>query len=325
MRRREFIAGLGSVAAWPVVAGAQRAAVPVIVFLHQQTPETTGPIRSAFLTGLRDAAFIDGRDVTIEYRWAEGHNDRLAALAADLVRRRVAVIATGGDSPAFALRAATATIPIVCSFASDPVVNKFVAALNRPGFNFTGAYRFGSELEPKRLELLHEIVPNGMVIDLLVNPDGAITVASSQDVEAAAKVLGRPIRLHQARNDAEIEAVFASLSELRATALLIMADSFFTSRSRQLGELSLRHGIAAASTTRDFTVAGGLVSYAPLDTDAFQFLGRYAGRILKGEKPADLPVLQSTKVELVLNLKTAKALGMTIPLPLLGRADEVIE
>jgi len=325
MRRREFIAALGSAAAWPLAARAQQPATPVVGFLHQQTAERTASIRSVFRAGLESAGFIDGRNVTIEYRWAEGRNERLGSLAADLVRRRVDVIVAGADSPAFALKAVATTIPVVCAFASDPVVNGFVAGLNRPGTNFTGAYRFGSELEPKRLELLHEVVPPAAVIDLLVNPTGAITVASSRDIEVAARALGRQIRTHTARDDAEIETVFMMLSQLHAAALLIMGDSFFTGRSGKLGEMTARRAIPAAYVTREFTLAGGLMNYGALETDAFRMLGIYAGRILKGENPADLPVLQSTKVELVLNLKTAKALGLTFPTALLVRADEVIE
>jgi putative tryptophan/tyrosine transport system substrate-binding protein len=324
VNRRDFIAGLGA-AAWPLVARAQQRAIPIIGLLNQQTAETTASSLAAFHAGLEASGFVEGRNVAIEYRWAEGHNDRLAALAADLVRLRVAVIATRGDSPAFALKAATKTIPIVCSFASDPVTNGFVASLNRPGANFTGVYRFGSELEPKRLELLCEVIPQAAVIDLLVNPEGAITVVSTRELNDAAQVLGRQIRTHTARNEAEIEAAFTTLSQLHARALLIMGDSFFSSRSQQIGEMAARHAIPAVSTTREFAVAGGLMSYAPVDTDATRLVGTYTGRILKGEKPADLPVLQSTKVEVVINLKTARALGLAVPQSILVRADEVIE
>jgi putative tryptophan/tyrosine transport system substrate-binding protein len=325
MRRREFITGLGSMAAWPQTAHAQQQAIPVIGLLNQQTAETTASSVAAFHSGLGASGFVEGRNVAIEYRWAEGHNDRLGALAADLVRLRVAVIATRGDSPAFALKAATETIPIVCSFASDPVINGFVASLNHPAANFTGVYRFGSELEPKRLELLCEVIPQAAVIDLLVNPEGAITVVSSRELHEAARVLGRQIRTHTARNDSEIEAAFATLSQLHARALLIMGDSFFSSRSQQIGEMAARHAIPAIYTTREFAVGGGLMSYAPADTDATRLVGVYTGRILKGEKPAELPVLQSTKIEVVVNLKTAKALGLAVPQSILLRADEVIE
>jgi putative tryptophan/tyrosine transport system substrate-binding protein len=325
MNRREFIAGLGGAAAWPVVVRAQQPAMPVIGFLHQQTAETAAEIVTGFRAGLETTGFVEGGNVAIEYRWAGGHNDRLRALAADLVERRVAAIATQDDSPAFALKAATTTIPVISSFASDPVRNGFVSNLSRPNGNFTGAYRFGTELELKRLEFLCEATPNVMVVDMLVNPDGAITAASSRDVEAAAGPLGRQIRTHTARNDTEIDAVFMTLSNLRAGALLIMADSFFASRSRQLGVLAARHAIPAISQTREFALAGGLMSYSPALSDAMRIVGVYTGRILKGDKPADLPVQQAVKVELVINLKTAKALGLTVPQSILLRADEVIE
>jgi putative tryptophan/tyrosine transport system substrate-binding protein len=325
MRRREFIAGLGAAAAWPLAARAQQPAMLVIGFLHQQTAASAAEVVTAFRAGLSETGFVEGRNVAIEYRWAEGHNDRLPALAADLVRRQVAAIATQGDSPAFALKALTTTIPIISSFASDPLRNGFVTNLSRPSGNFTGDYRFGSELEPKRLELLCEVTPNATVVDMLVNPDGAITVASSRDVEAAARLLGRQIRTHTARNDTEIAAVFTTLSKLRVGALLIMGDSFFTSRSRQLGALAARHAIPAISVNREFALAGGLMSYAPALSDSMRIIGSYTGRILKGEKPADLPVQQATKLELIINLKTAKALGLTIPETLLVIADKVIE
>ena len=325
MRRREFIEGLASAAALPSTAGAQQHTVPVVGFLHQQTAESAADLVTAFRAGLEATGFVEGRNVVIEYRWAEGHNDRLPALAADLVGRRVAAIATQGDSPAFALQAATTTIPIVSSFASDPVPNGFVANLSRPSRNFTGAYRFGSELESKRLELLCEVTPNVTVVDMLVNPDGAITAVGSRDVEAAARLLGRQIRTHTASNDSEVDAVFATLSKLSAGALLIMADLFFTSRSRPLGALAARRAIPAISVSREFALGGGLMSYAPALTDSMRIVGTYTGRILKGEKPADLPVQQATRVTLTINLKTAKALGLTIPETLLATADEVIQ
>jgi putative ABC transport system substrate-binding protein len=325
VRRREFIAGLGGVAAWPLAVRAQQPAMPVIGFLHQQTAETAAQLVTAFRAGLEASGFVEGRNVAIEYRWAEGHNDRLSALAADLVRRQVAAIGTQGDSPAFALKAVTTTIPIISSFASDPVRNGFVANLRRPNGNFTGVYRFGSELEPKRLELLCEATPNVMVVDMLVNPDGAITATSSQDVEAAARLLGRQIRTHTARNDTEIEAVFMTLSKLRAGALLIMGDSFFTSRSRKLGALAARHAIPAISVNREFALAGGLMSYSPGLSDSMKIVGVYTGRILKGEKPADLPVQQSTRIEMTLNSKAAKALNLALAQSILLRADEVIQ
>jgi putative tryptophan/tyrosine transport system substrate-binding protein len=324
--RREFMALLGGAAAWPLPLNAQQAAKPVIGFLHPQTAGAAAQVVAAFLAGLESAGFVEGRNVAIEFRWAEGRNDRLFALASDLVQRHVAVIAApGGDSSASAIKAATTAIPVVSTFASDPVRNGFVVSLMRPGGNFTGVYRFGSELEPKRLEILCEVMPKVTMVDMLVNPEGAITAASSRDVKAAARLLGRQIRSHNARNESEIHAAFATLSQLHAGALLIMGDSYFTGHSRQIGVLANSHGIPAIYATREFTSAGGLMSYAAEDSGSYRLVGNYTGRILKGEKPADLPVQQSTKVELIINLKTAKALGIEVPPTLLARADEVIE
>ena len=325
MKRRDFIAGVGSAAAWPLAARAERPALPVIGFLHPQTAETAMQVMAEFRAGLETTGFVEGRNVAIEYRWAEGHNDRLPALALELARQRPAVIAApGGDSSAFALKAATATIPIVSAFAADPVRNGFVASLNRPGTNFTGFYQFGGALEPKRLELLCEVVPGVSLIDL-VNPEGAITAVSTRDLESVARSLGRQIRIHKASNDAEIDTAFVALSQLHAGALQIMGDSFFRIRSQRLGELTARYAIPAISVNRVFTFAGGLMNYGPVEREIYRLVGSYTGRILKGEKPTDLPVQQSTRVELVINMKTAKALGLTFPLTLLGRADEVIE
>jgi putative ABC transport system substrate-binding protein len=326
-RRREFVTLVGAAAAaWPFVAGAQQPSVPLVGFLHPQTADAVPQIVSEFRTALAAAGFVEWRNVAIEYRWAEGHNDRLRALALELVGRNPAVIAAlGGDSSAAALKAATATIPIVSVFAADPVRNGFVASLNRPGSNFTGVYRFGGALEPKRLELLCEMLPGVPVIDLLVNPEGAITAVSTRDLEAAARSFGRQLRIHQATNDAEIDGVFATLAQLHAGALQIMGDSFFGIREQRLAGLAMRYAIPAIGVARGFTLAGGLMNYAADDSETYRLAASYTGRILKGENPADLPVQQATKVELTINLKTAKALGLTIPLTLLGRADEVIE
>jgi putative ABC transport system substrate-binding protein len=327
MRRREFIMLVcGAAAGWPLAASAQQSSVPLIGFLHPQTAEAVPEILGEFRTALAAAGFVEGRNVVFEYRWAEGHNDRLRALALELVRRNPAVIAAlGGDSSAAALKAATATIPIVSVFAADPVRNGFVASLNRPGTNFTGTYRFGGQLEPKRLELLCEMVPGASVIDLLVNPEGAITAVSTRDLEGAARALGRQLRIHRATNDAEIDAVFATLAQLHAGALQIMGDSFFRIRQQQLADLAARYAIPAMANTREFTQAGGLMNYAADDSETYRLAAGYTGRILEGEKHADLPVQQATKVELAINLKTAKALGITVPITILGRADEVIE
>jgi len=327
MRRRDFITLLGcSAAAWPYVARAQQPSVPLVGFLHPQTADTVAQVVSEFRTALAAAGFVEGRNVAIEYSWAEGHNDRLPALALELVGRRPAVIAAlGGDSSAAALKAATTTIPIVSVFAADPVRNGFVASLNRSRSNFTGIYRFGGALEPKRLELLREMVPGAPVIDLLVNPEGAITAVSTRDLETAARALGRQLRIHKSTNDAEIEAVFATLGQLHAAALQIMADSFFSSRSQQLADLATRYAIPAIGVRKEFTTAGLLMNYTGDDSETYHLAGSYTGRILKGEKPAELPVLQPTKFEFVINLKTAKTLGLTVPPTLLAIADEVIE
>ena len=327
MRRREFITLAGGAGvAWPFAVRAQQPAMPVIGFLHPATAESSARVLAAFRLGLGETGYVEGRNVALAFRWADGHNDRLPQLAAELVARRVNVIAApGGDTSAFAVKAATATIPAVSAFASDPVKNGLVASLNRPGGNLTGVTQFAAELMPKRLALLCEAVPNAAVIDVLVNPEGAITAEATKEVEAAARLLGRQIRIHTARNDAEIDAAFAALAQLRASALLVMADSFFQSRSDALGAATVRYGLPAMFSVRDYVAGGGLMSYDVGRFDAYRLVGIYAGRILKGEKPADLPVVQPTKFELVINLKTAKALGLTVSQSLLVAADEVIE
>ena len=330
MNRRQFITLLGGAAARPMLsplmARAQQPAVPVVGFLHPQTAETVPQDVGEFRAALAAAGFVEGRNLAIEYRWAGGHNDRLPALALELVGRRPAVIAAlGGDSSAFALKATATSIPVVCVFASDPVRNEFVRSLNHPGGNFTGVYRFGGALEPKRLELLCEIAPGASIIDLLVNPQGAITAVSTRELEEAARPLGRRLRIYNATNDAEIAAVFAALSQLHSGALQIMGDSFFGARSQLLAELSVRYAIPTIGVRKEFTAAGGLMNYAAQELEPFRIAGSYTGRILKGEKPADLPVQQSSTLELIINMKTAKALGLSVPLALLTRADEVIE
>jgi putative ABC transport system substrate-binding protein len=326
MKRRQFITLLGGAAAWPLAARAQKPPMPVIGFLNPNSPATSAHLLAAFRQGLDETGYVEGRNVVIEYRWAEGRNDRLPGLAADLVSRRVAVIAaTRGDTSARAAKAATMTIPIVFMSASDPVKGGLVASLNRPGGNLTGVSRFSAELMPKRLEILCEVVPNAAVIDLLVNPTGAITASSTKEVEAAARLLGRQIRVQTATDEREIEAAFANLPQLRAGALLIMSDAYFGSQSGRIGALTVRYAIPALFSSREFAVGGGLMSYDTSESDAYRQVGVFTGRILRGEKPADLPVMQPTKFELVINLKTAKTLGLTFPLPLLGRADEVIE
>jgi putative ABC transport system substrate-binding protein len=326
MKRREFILALGGAAVWPLAARAQQPAMPVVGFLSPNSLDTSGDYLAAFRQGLRETGYVEGRNVAIVYRWAEGRNDRLPALAVDLASRQVAVIAAvTGDSVARAAKAATSTIPVVFVSASDPVTGGLVASLSRPGGNLTGASQFGAELMPKRLELLSEAVPNAAVIDVLVNPEGAITAGSIKDVEAAARLLGRQIRIHTASNDHEIDTAFANLLPLRAGALLVMGDSFFSSRIERIATLTLRNAIPSMYSSRDFAVAAGLIGYDTSVPKLIRQIGIYAGRILKGEMPADLPVQQATKIELVINLKTAKALGLTVPITLLGRADEVIE
>ena len=256
IRRRRFITLLGGAVAWPLAARAQQPGMIVIGFLHPATAESSSAIITAFRQGLGDTGYVEGRNVAFEFRWADGHNDRLPALATELVERRVAVIAApGGDSSAFALKAATSTIPIVCAFASDPVKNGLVASLNRPGGNLTGLAQFGIELMPKRLSLLCEAMPDATVIDMLVNPEGAITASATKDVEAAARLLSRQVRIHTARNDPEVDAVFAALPQLRVSALLVMGDSFFSSRAEKIGALAARYALPAMFPSRDFVKA----------------------------------------------------------------------
>jgi putative ABC transport system substrate-binding protein len=327
MRRRQFITLLGGAAAgWPLAVRAQQPTIPVIGFLHPATAETSAQVVTAFRRGLDETGYVEGRNAALEFRWADGHNDRLPVLAAELVGRRVAVIAApSGDSSAFALKAATAIIPIVSAFASDPVRNGLIAGLNRPGGNLTGIAQFGIELMPKRLALLCEAMPDAAVIEMLVNPDGAITAAATTEVEAAARLLARQVRIHMARNESEVDAAFTTMARLQASALLVMGDSFFASRAERIGALTARFALPAMFPGRDFVAAGGLISYDTSRDDIYRLVGAYTGRILKGAKAAELPVQQPTKFELVINLKTAKALGFVLPPALLAVASEVIE
>jgi putative ABC transport system substrate-binding protein len=326
MTRREFIAGLvGAAAISPRAAHAQQA-MPVIGFLNSASPD--GPLRSmvaAFLQGLKEADYVEGRNVAIEYRWADGQYDRVPALAADLVRRQVTVIVANTPGN-LAAKAATTTIPIVFTTAGDPVQIGLVDNLSRPGGNVTGVTQLHVELAPKRLELVRELVPTATIIGALINPaNPARAELTTRDLQEAARTLGLRLEVLHASTERDFDAVFATLDRLRAGALVIGTDAFFNSRSKQLAALALRHALPAIYQYRQFTAAGGLMSYGSSTTESYQLAGVYTGRILKGEKPAALPVQQVTKVELILNLKTAKALGLTIPLPLLGRADEVIE
>jgi putative tryptophan/tyrosine transport system substrate-binding protein len=326
MRRREFITLLGGAAAvWPLAARAQQPTTPVIGFLATGSPVPwAGRVRK-FREGLSQTGYVEGQNIAIEYHWAEGKNDRLPTLASDLVHREVTVIAANGPA-AVAAKAVTTTIPIVFFSGGDPVARGLVASLNRPGGNLTGISTLLIEVGAKRLELLHELVSTARTMALLVNPTNP-TLANTltRNMQEAARTLGLRLEVLQASTEHEVDAAFATIVQLRAGALAISPDAFFSSHSEQLAALTLRHNMPAIFDNRAFTAAGGLMSYGSSTEDAYHLMGVYTGRILKGEKPADLPVHQSTKVELIINLKTAKTLGLTIPLPLTGRADEVIE
>jgi len=328
VKRREFITLLGAAAAaaLPLAARAQQAAVPVVGLLTSRAPDDTPQLLAAFRQGLKDNGFVEGQNVAIEYRFAGNQNERLPALAADLVHRQVAVIAATTTPAALAAKAATATIPIVFELGADPVQLGLVPNLNRPGANVTGVTQLNTEVAPKRLELLHELIPTTSLMALLLDPtDPTNADTQSTSVLSAAQRLGLKVHVLNASSERDFDRVFASVMQLRAGGLVIGAHGFFTARSEQLGALAARHAVPAAYENREFVAAGGLVSYGGGISDAYRLAGVYAARILKGEKPAELPVQQSTKVEMFLNLKAAKALGITVPLPLLGRADEVIE
>jgi putative ABC transport system substrate-binding protein len=327
IQRREFITLLGGVAAaWPHAARAQQAAVPVIGYLNTSSLALSMDTLKAFRQGLGEAGYVEGRNVAIEYRWADEIYDRLPALFDDLVRRQVSVIvATAGAMILLFPKMAGATIPIVFTTGADPVAAGFVASLNRPGGNITGASFFSSELGPKRLELLHQLVPKATTMAVLLNPARPNAQPDAKLLRAAAKSLGLELHVLDVRSDQDIDTAFASMADRHVEALLIGPDNFIFSRNAQIAALALRHGLPAMYQWREFAAAGGLISYGPNQTEPYRQAGIYAGRILKGEKPGDLPVVQSTKIEMVINLRTAKALGLTVPPTVVAAADEVIE
>jgi putative tryptophan/tyrosine transport system substrate-binding protein len=327
VKRRELLTLLGgAAAAWPLAARAQQPAMPVIGFLGTGSRESDAIRVSSFHQGLSEAGFAEGRNVAIKYRWAEGQHARLPELAAELVRDHVAAIITGSTPGAFAAKAATTTIPIIFYLGTDPVEVGLVASLNRPNGNLTGVTNLGVILGPKQLELMHELVPTATVMALLLNPTSPVLAEpQSRDIQAAARVLGIELHVLHASTDRDFDMVFATLVRLRAAALVIGTDAFFSSRSKQLAELTVRHAIPTIYQYREFVAAGGLMSYGTSLADAYRQVGIYAGKILDGAQPADLPVQQVVKVDLIINLQTARMLGLTFPLTLLGRADKVIE
>ena len=326
MQRRDFITLLGGAsAAWPLPARAQQRALPLVAFLNSGSPDGYAPMVAAFRQGLKETGYVEGQNVAVEYRWAEGQYDRVPAMALELIVGRQVAVIVANFPGVMAIKAAITTIPIVFTTASDPVQVGLVASLARPGGNVTGVTQLNVEVAPKRLELAHELVPTATVIAVLVNPTHPSTETQLRDLQPAARILGVQLHVLHASTERDFDTVFATLAQLRAGALVIGNDTFFTSRIELLAALALRHAVPAIYQDRPFAAAGGLMSYGGSNTDMYRIAGVYTGRILKGDKPADLPVQQATKVELAINMKTAKTLGLTMPTALLVRADEVIE
>src|SRR5215831_18392337 len=326
MRRREILSMLGGAAAWPFMAHAQQQAMPVVGFLSARSPGEAATDLAAFRHGLGQAGYYEGKNVTIEYRWAEGHYDRLPSMAAELVARQVAVIAAvGGEPSGLAAKAATSTIPIVCTLGGDAIKAGLVTQLNRPGGNITGVTIVGVEIAPKRLELAHQLVPNASTLAVLINSKFPMGLAEAHDMQAAARSLGLQITVLDASNENEIEMAFAVLAQQKIDGLIINTDPFLLGQRQQIVQLAARHNVPAVYFLREFVDAGGLMSYGPSVSNSYRQAGIYVGRILKGEKAGELPVVQPTKFDLVINLRTARNLGLEIPTNLLVRADEVIE
>jgi putative ABC transport system substrate-binding protein len=323
--RRKLLATLGGAAAWPTAARVQQTAMPVIGFLSPRSPDDSRNSVAAFLGGLVETGYVEGRNVMIEFRWAEGRYDRLSRLAADLTTRQVAVIAAPAMAPALAAKAATATIPVVFLTGADPVQFGLVKSLNRPGGNLTGLAILTNTLVPKQLEMLHELVSSSTLVAFLVNPKNPLAETDTTDLRVAASSTRQQILVLNASTESDIEDAFSALTQQGAGALVVQTDPLFNGLHHQIAGLAARHRVPAVSSLREFVEAGGLMSYGTALADAYHQLGLYTGKILKGAKPSDLPVQQSVKVELLINLKAAKALGLTVPVPLLGRADEVIE
>jgi len=327
MRRREFIVLVGGVtASWPLVARAQQVVMPVIGLIDSDAPDVHASLLHSFRQGLKEAGYVEGKDVRIEYRWSDGQYDRVRQLAADLVRRQVTVITTiDGSASALAAKAATSTIPVVFRIGADPVALGLVASMNRPTGNVTGVTSMTVELGPKRLEALHELVPTASAFAFLANPSSPFVETLSKDLQTSAEILGLRVHVLHASNEDDLKSAFAKVRQLAVGGIVIGSDVFFNSRSAELAALTVRHAIPTAYQYREFVAAGGLMSYGGSREESYRLAGAYTGRVLKGEKPADLPVQQSTKVEMFINLRTAKALGIRVPLSLIGRADEVIE